>query len=93
MMMFAGFVWKCGQITESELEAIMHEIHMKLLSTWVQYPTSTCILFSGSRVMRLANIWVFLETNLLSVWNWSIFVNFWSRVVANILTEFSHCIQ
>ncbi len=56
----------------------MHAIDMKLLSMRVQYPASTCILFSGWRVMGLDNVWVFQETNLLSVWNWSIFVNFWS---------------
>jgi hypothetical protein len=59
VMMFAGLVWKCGQITESEQEAIMHAIDMKLLSMRVQYPASTCILFSGWRVMRLDNVWVF----------------------------------
>jgi hypothetical protein len=58
-MMFAGLVWKCGQITESEQEAIMHAIDMKLLSMRVQYPASTCILFSGWRVMGLDNVWVF----------------------------------
>lgn len=59
VMIFAGLVWKCGQITESEQEAIMHAIDMKLLSMRVQYPASTCILFSGWRVMRLDNVWVF----------------------------------
>jgi hypothetical protein len=37
----------------------MHAIDMKLLSMRVQYPASTCILFSGWRVMGLDNVWVF----------------------------------
>jgi hypothetical protein len=45
MMMFAGFVWEHGQITESELEAFMHAIDMRLLSRKARYATSTCIVF------------------------------------------------
>jgi hypothetical protein len=45
MMMFAGFVWERGQIMESEQEAFMHAIDMRLLSRKARYATSTCIVF------------------------------------------------
>jgi hypothetical protein len=45
MMMFAGFVWEHGQIMESEQEAFMHAIDMRLLSRKARYATSTCIVF------------------------------------------------
>jgi hypothetical protein len=42
---FVGFVWEHGQIMESEQEAFMHAIDMRLLSRKARYATSTCIVF------------------------------------------------